>query len=529
MKKIFIILFISFLNFTSCSEICAPTVTTIKQSDFVPNGQTSYVINTPGIYVLTTDIVFLPIVSSNAIIINTNGVTLDFNGKILSQGNMISNCNGIRVVGATSSDPRSDIVIQGNGLIKSFTNSGISVGPNVIAANTSSTRIKISNLDIVDCKVRGIELAGSASGAISNSEIKDCSISKCCTSVAADFGFFANNCIDLKIFNLSINNNISGSAIFSAINLQNSNLCKLDSVKVFENYSTVFQAINLNNTQNCVLKNCSAQNNSSTGIQILFGISGANSNANIFKKCIVKNNSEGSIIGFNIASSANVLNKCEVLSNVTNSGNFTGIKLTGGISCSSNILKSCLVSNNISTNNMSGYELLADVTKNSLEKCVAFSNISSDNLNNSNCYGFNLDRATNCILKNCRANQNESVEDGITNICAGFNISSSGAAGTGVKKCQFIGCSAIQNAGFNDERSFGIRAISSANGNQNNYFVKNLSMGNGRNNPIEKNQIVITHAGNSNEGGISLNSVESTSIDRLNNLETSYSNIIIYN
>ena len=82
--------------------------------------------------------------------------------------------------------------------------------------------------------------------------------------------------------------------------------------------------------------------------------------------------------------------------------------------------------------------------------------------------------------------------------------------------------------GFNDARSFGIRAISSANGNQHNYFVKNLAMGNGRNNSIEKNQIIMAHGGNSNEGGVFLTSIESTSIDRLNKLKNIYSNIIIF-
>lgn len=158
--------------------------TYISSSNFVQSGDASllrtYSISTPGTYILTENI------SSNsqtgascAIYINSNNVSLDLGGHVLSLSNSSTNISGILI-----NDSKYNICIK-NGFISNFTGYGILL-------QTGSYDITIENLNVNGCILAGVGLIGSVGSPSYNVVLNEC---RFCDNV----GNSSNDAVGLKL------------------------------------------------------------------------------------------------------------------------------------------------------------------------------------------------------------------------------------------------------------------------------------------------------------------------------------------
>ena len=126
-----------------------------------------WVITNSGTYILNDDLLSTNADSSGAIRISSSFVTLDLNGRFVYQNNATAGANGIVVDAGLT-----DVIIQ-NGTIVNFRRSGILV-------NAGCSVIKLQDLMIENCAIRGIELIGTAANKIIKSEVNNCKIFNCC-------------------------------------------------------------------------------------------------------------------------------------------------------------------------------------------------------------------------------------------------------------------------------------------------------------------------------------------------------------
>ncbi len=136
---------------------CCQCVTIIP-SDFGPGLDTTFVISSPGKYVLNQDVIFSPLSPfTPAINILSSNVVLDLCNHTLSQGNTLSDCYGVQIgEGYYYNDP--DAVLQNvtiqNGSIINFTSAGVFCwngsfdGP---TAELPFDDLRFSKLNILDC------------------------------------------------------------------------------------------------------------------------------------------------------------------------------------------------------------------------------------------------------------------------------------------------------------------------------------------------------------------------------------------
>ncbi len=440
--------------------LCDPAI--IQQSDV---GITTFTIDTPGLYVFSENISFIPNLGQPAIEIITDNVVLDMCGKVLYQNNATSDVDAIRVQGNTSANPRTNVVIK-NGSIENFTRAGISVGINTLSAgDTACTRIELAYLDIVNCGIRGIELIGSsASTMITESIIKQCRILECCTNMLADFGLYMIFASDIFVQDCELNQNGNSTVSLTIVGINTSKKCEFNNVTLNCNTGSSLIGFDIDTSEQCIFTNCS----------------------------VLKNDATGSLTGF---------------------------RFTGGSANLSNILTNCLVADNTcSTGPLYGFALFESVNKNILRDCIATNNSATGAVATANCFGFYLDQAVECSLIRFRAMYNQATGNGTTNICAGLNVSTSGGAGTGVKRSEFVEGVTASNNGFADARSFGIRAFSGANGNENNAYINNVAYRNGPSSPLNATQIIADSSMGSNPGGVPFLSIESRTLSNLNSV-----------
>lgn len=114
-------------------------------SDKVNRHGAGYVINKPGEYTLSEDIVYDPVVPGTAaIVINANNVTLHLCHKVLRQSNENTQPNTVGIL----INGRKNISIDG-GTIKNFSSLGI-------ISNPGTNILSLSNLKVIGCGTQGI-------------------------------------------------------------------------------------------------------------------------------------------------------------------------------------------------------------------------------------------------------------------------------------------------------------------------------------------------------------------------------------
>ena len=433
-------------------------------------GSTTFTITFSGFYVLSDNITFTPSSPQPAIEIAADDVTLDLCGKVLYQGNATAGVDGIVVRGGSAGTPRSNVIVF-RGSIKGFSRSGISVGTNIITTtNTAVEMVTLKNLAVVDCDLRGIEFVANSTEA----NIKKCTIEAvrvlcCCTDASADYALHMINTLDIHIRDCLLNENGNSSADIGLVNIQSSTNIICDLVEANGNIGQTLTGFNIQDSADCLVSNCKILTNDATNSFVVFVIKGSDT--------------EGSSID------------------------------------------NCTAANNTSANGpLRGFELLEGVSRNTLRQCVASNNVVSGAVATANCFGFNLDQVIYCNVLECRAMDNQSTSDGTTNITAGFNVSTSGAGGTGNKNCEIFSNMAVHNNGFNDARSYGFRTISDSGGNENNAYLANTAVRNGPTTPTKETQIVSDAGVGSSPGGVPNASIKDSTLSTLNGSNFEFSN-----
>ncbi len=349
----------------------------------------------------------------------------------------------------------SNIIIK-NGIID-----GCSVG---ISIKDSCSFIRLKDIEITNCANRAIEIVGTSGNEVNGIIMKRLRVHLCCDGGSAD------------------------------------------------------HVIHIDYADDVILSDCLISKNGTSSVN-LRGVSITNSTNALFEQVRISANQGNTLYGFYVAGADCFFSHCNVRSN-TAIGALTAFCFNGGSSTSGNLCTKCFALNNTSTNGpISGFELLEFVTFNILQQCVASGNTATAGISTANCYGFNLDQPTYCSLVKCRALYNSAPGSGGSNICAGFNIGTSGSGSTGTKNCEFTDNFAIGNNAYNDSRSYGIRSVANnSQGNKNNVFFSNVAVRNGPSNPSSSNQIT------SSTGGVPIGSVTSDNPSGLNGQNKQYSN-----
>jgi hypothetical protein len=474
--------------FTSLEQIaggiCNPIL--IHQSDV---GITTFTISSPGLYVFAENIEFNPVGEGQpAIEIISDNVTVDLCGKFLLQNNSVAGIDGFRVQGGSSTAPRFNVTIR-NGLVKKFTRSGISVGPNsVVPGDNACQKIFLNHLGIVECELRGMELIGSATDKkIQRGEIISCIILESCKEVGADNAFTFSLCNTLAINGCQIDRCGTHSVNFTGFKISECLKCNFDAGLISCCEGLTFTGVVLDVSAKCIVSNFLIQGNSS--IDYFGGIVTTTAGTGLFDR---GNRIENSLVTF-------------------------GESINGPLA---------------------GYDLLPGGVRIIVAKCGATNNLVTGTLLTSNCVGFNLDQVNNCCIEDCRASFNRATGNSdvivtpttVLNYGAGFNVSTTGPAGTGVKNSQLLRNIATRNDGPTDTFSFGFRTISPTGGNQNNAYLSNVAVRNGPVSPINFKQIIQTSGGgmgNSSPGGVPNASVRDAMLSTLNGQGVEFSNLRI--
>ncbi len=156
------------LQNNGCCECYSITATDFQDpSDpLFPNAPLTqtFVISTPGKYVLNADTVFVPLVSGTpAILILSNNVVLDLCEHTLSQGNLTANAYGVQLgLGFQTVPIDRDFVLQNvtvqNGTIRQFTGAGIFAWNKSFTVPTAMVAFQdlhFLDLNILECGVDG--------------------------------------------------------------------------------------------------------------------------------------------------------------------------------------------------------------------------------------------------------------------------------------------------------------------------------------------------------------------------------------
>jgi hypothetical protein len=454
---------------------CDPIL--ITQADI---GITTFTISSPGYYVFDSNVVFSPSAANQpAIEITSNNVRLDLCGRTLSQGNATTGIDGIRVVGNTAASPRENVIIQ-NGSVKGFTRVGIVVGTNpVTAANTACSRITISDMDVVSCTVGGIEILGFATTEIREMILQNSRIISCGTGTGLD---------DRRP--LSISRVIDG--LFENLELNQNGASALGNLAV----------MHISNCQECIVNHVSIASNTAVAVG---GLEFETTSSSCIYDAKIFGNSGGTFIGIRLidGSSENIIRGCQVLDNIATSLSLRGYSFDGSVSS----IRNTIVNN------------------------VASNNVASAAANAANCIGFDFDRVNLYNVTGNTASFNRAPgSGGTTNFAAGFNISTSGGAGTGVKNSTFVENFAISNDGFDGTRSYGFRAFSGAAGNTGNAYMGNNAVRNGGTAAINDYQILTdVGAAPANPGGVPFGSIRDRTITNLNASVDKFTNLRVVN
>ena len=168
----------------------APTMRSLDQiysklEARTPISSAPFTITNPGSYYLTTNIVVTTAVSSNAIVITANGVTLDLNGFNVSS--TVSGATGTAILLAGSN---LDITILNGHILSGVTNnaSGVFNGPGfangIFYSGPSPQNIRLTGLTVSGCQIYGINIINFG---ISSATLVD----SCTVQTAGSYGIVA--------------------------------------------------------------------------------------------------------------------------------------------------------------------------------------------------------------------------------------------------------------------------------------------------------------------------------------------------
>lgn len=390
----------------------------------------SWVLSTPGSYVLGNNITFNPASGPDSIIlITSNDVTLDLAGRTIEQGNTTANIDGIVI-----NPGLSNITIK-NGTIKNCSRVGFKI-------NNGCSLLKSSDLRIDNCAVRGFEAVGMLANPITNFDFVDSVILRCCQGVTGDAALFLQHCSGFRLTNLRVSNHGSTSHNLSAVRIDNCSNARIKDIRANTNTaSSELKAFDLSNTTDCIFMNCIARRNNpvaTNALSVSYELQASTTcNNNIFINCISFVNtaatSGSTTLGFHVDQNNN-----------------------------DNLFLNCKVLENTSTSDCTGF-LIASNMRNMFIDCLTRKNESTSG----NARGFFLNACSETKLIRCIASEQKSA--GAVGVGFDFNTVTESFCKSSL---------AVRNMGNISANSFGFRLSPIAPAG-NNVFIKNVAMRNG--------------------------------------------------
>lgn len=306
----------------------------------------TFTLNVPGNYILAGD---LTTSSPVALIITASGVNLDLCGRTISGNPDGLLQNGIQIDALSSLQ---DIVIR-NGAIENVTLNGI------LTTNGNVTALTIEDMIITRAAQSGINLGGDGISFVSNSLIRNVTISESATTTGIIGALALNNCQNITVEGGHYSHNGSASGGIVAGILITGTACHIRNALMNNNTSGSTSAglLLLGGNDN-VIENCMADANnaphSAYGFISVQLIPTATLNNNIFINCTAKNSTAGDLgVGFALlhGTKNSSIIKCIAANN--SSVNFNPPTQLGGgivIDGSNNVSGSTLKKNTIINN-----------------------------------------------------------------------------------------------------------------------------------------------------------------------------------
>jgi hypothetical protein len=352
-------------------------------------------INQPGLYKLGEDITYSPLVPNDIIFqITSSNVVFDLGDHFIAQDptNVQTGLIAIQVASGLS-----NVTIKSgiNGSIQNIRGTGIQVLSNC-------SRIMLDNITTFLCNDRGIDFFGIPGAEITDSQIQNCNVIRCCQTPSGTIAVLLISCNRMQIKNVNVNANGTQNVSQSGMRIDSCLDCDFESVVMQDNIA----ANDLTNfllviTSRCTFSNCLVENSTTTAnasTSRAYRLSGA-SNNNIFKNCIAVSTAgnRGQSIGFEVLTCANnIFDHCLVEGS-------TGTATTGFLDNSSSMstFLDCIARNNVSSSTARGF--FATLSSNiSFINCIASDQSSTAGI----AVGFDMANATNPFMQKCITTRN---------------------------------------------------------------------------------------------------------------------------
>jgi hypothetical protein len=385
--------------------------------------QGTFVIDTPGQYTLGGDLFEDPGV--DIILITTNGVLLDLEEHVLSSG-----LAGIRI------DPNlSQIEIRNGQII------GVDIG---ISIGSGCSQIAISEMTLINCLLRGIEVLGTTAALDSQILFDDINLSNCSFGATGDFPIFISFGCNILMNKMRLLANGNASNSVSLVRTENSReIIMNDFVGLDNTGSATFIGFDFVNPKNCAFEGVVLANSSAVG-------------------------SAGDFFGFRFTSTAekNVLSECIILS-CTGAGIVTGYELN--TDSQNNIFENCVAANLLG-GSIIGFAVRGSGTpSNTVDNIFNLcDSVNGEAVNASGlAIGFLISRADFGTLARSAMSYNFAS----TGTGTGISFES----GTGGNRWTIAENNMVRNIGVSNANSFGIRVETGTD----NLFIRNFAFNNG--------------------------------------------------
>lgn len=426
-------------------------------------------ISRPGTFVLGNDLVIVPVGADTCIQINASNVTLDLNQHIITQGNLVANCNGITVA------PNLTNVTIRNGTIANFTGTGITIGSgcNLIAVELIST---------LSCDTRGIESLGTPSAPNQGILIINSTVAGCSRGASATAAVSIQNTLDSNFENINLVLNGSTNHNLDGFQLINCNTLRLGNVYA----------------ESCI------------GSTRVNGFNSINTEGVVFFQCVATTNESfattSTAVGFNVADNGDsdslIFYQCISFGNTATATGSNAIGFYIGPTNLDMRFNDCIARDNIANNEGTGFYM------NSSGQMVVTACSSSRNQSIGNgggaARGYYLNgSSTVSLIDNVAVTQLST-----SGVAVGIDLLNS-------NECTSESCSCLRNQGSTDANSFGFRIQPTGSPPAgNNVFVQNISSRNGLAAPLTANQY----------GGFPANQINVQAGENINNISQPWTN-----
>jgi parallel beta-helix repeat protein len=250
-------------------------------------------IDSPGLYQVSEDVMYSATSDTPAIIVATNDVSIDFREFTISQADGF----GYSVTGIQIAPSISGVTIK-HGMLKNFTQSAVSVAQ-------GASFVVMNDMVFNGMGNRIIECIGTVATPAFQIEILNSTFLNSCTLTTADNMITFSNCTDFEMLDclFSTNGNFSATGTIVGVKITNASRYLLNNVGIGNSKGNAdFRGFSLKNSSGGIFEGCRAANAQAAGATSTcrgFQLeAGTNSSANFFNNCIAFGLTGNTVDGF---------------------------------------------------------------------------------------------------------------------------------------------------------------------------------------------------------------------------------------